>query len=366
MNQEIISKYQNREKLCSLEEADGIAFGFTKKGQEEYEYIPFKVPEPLDDEVLIKVKYTGICHTDTLWSRGLWGDFVYYPCVPGHEIIGTVSKVGKSVKKLKVGDNVGFGFTANACGECHECKSGHDNTCDVPNGVTFHKHFGGWASHYVGKEMHAHIIPKEIPLEKAANLFCAGVTVFAPLRRYVKAGMKVGVVGIGGLGHLAIQIASAMGAHVTGITGTKSKTEEILKLGASDVILSEDIPKLEGKEVLDIILCCISDGDFNKYIKLLKKRGAFLMVGLPPADRPNKIDINYVVLNEIVVSGSLVGNDDDIEYLLPFAAKYQTLPMVELYSFDDFGKGVHRMEKERPRYRVTVKCESKKYPKFFQ
>ena len=90
------------------------------------------------------------------------------------------------------------------------------------------------------------------------------------------------------------------------------------------------------------------------------------MVGLPPADRPNKIDINYVVLNEIVVSGSLVGNDDDIEYLLPFAAKYQTLPMVALYSFDDFGTWVHRMEKERPRYRVTVKCESKKYPKFFQ
>ena len=361
-----MDKYQCREKVCSIEEADALAVGFTEKGQTEYQFIPFKLPELQDDEVLIKVEYTGICHTDAYWSRGLWGDFVYYPCVPGHEIVGKITKLGKSVTKYKLGDAIGFGFTCNCCGKCFHCTHGKGNRCAIPDSVTFHKHFGGWATHYVGRESEAHLIPKEIPLEKAANLFCAGVTVFAPMRREIRPGDDVGVVGIGGLGHLAIQFAHHMGTFVTGITNTPSKKDEIISLGADNVLLSEDVDKNAGKGLFDVIVCCISAGNIDRYIKLLKTGGTFIMVGLPPMGNNNEIDINSVALGEYKIVGSVVGDNDDLDLVLKFAAKYKIFPKVELVDFDDFPKGINRMENERPRYRVSVKCQSTKYPKFNQ
>lgn len=360
----LFKPYQEREKVCSIEEADALGFGLSQKGEKQFDFIPFKIPELQDDEVLIKVNYTGICHTDPYWAREEWGEFVHYPCVPGHEIIGTVKKVGKNVTKFKVGDHVGYGFKANACGGCEKCKHGLDNLCQIPDSVTFHKHFGGWATHYVGKESHGHFIPESVPLEKAANLFCAGVTVYAPMARHLKAGMKIGVAGIGGLGHLAVQFGHHMGCYVTGITGTESKKQEILDLGADDVMLIKDIPANQGKELLDAIIICFSDGDFDQYIKLLKMRGIFIVVGLPPADRPNRIDMNNVVLNEIKIVGSVVGSDDEIQATLEFAGKYKVFPTIEYFNWDDFPKALNKLDNGRPRYRMTVKVHSEKYPKF--
>jgi len=310
--------------------------------------------------------YTGLCHSDTLWARGVWGDFAYYPCVPGHEVVGEVLMLGGNVEGFKIGDKVGFGFCGGACGKCKYCHQGNDNLCEFPNVSNFHKHFGGWATHYQGKARFAHKIPDSIPIELAPGLFCAGMTVFTPMRRVLKAGMNLGIVGIGGLGHIAIKFGKAMGCFVTGITTSKEKVNDIIDLGGDAALLEEDIPEAQKKRPFDAILCCISDGDFDKYIKLLKKRGVFMMVGLPPADRPNHVDINFVVLNEIVISGTLIGNCEENEDLLVFAAKNKIFPMVEVFDFDDFPKAVHRLEKEKPRYRIAIKCESQKYPKFNQ
>ena len=355
-----------REKVVPIEQADAIGFGsLSKTEKHNFDFIPFKLPSVAEDEVRIKLLYTGLCHTDILWSNGSWGDFVEIPAVPGHEIVGEVTHVGTKVTEHKVGDKIGYGFIGNCCNNCEHCKAGNDNLCkSAPDVIIFNPHFGGWASHYQGKAAFGHKIPEEIPLNVCPPIFCAGLTVFAPMKRYLKSGMHVAIVGIGGLGHIAVKYGKAMGCKVTAITNSADKVTEIKNLGADNVLLASDLAEAQKQRDIDVIICCISEGSLNEYLKVLKVRGTFVMVGLPELGNDYKIDVHFIVLNEINFVGSLVGNRQDVKECLEFSAKHKCFPIIEEFSFDDFPKAAKRLHYERPRYRCVVKCQSDKYSQF--
>ena len=335
--------------------------------------IEFERQAPKDDEVLIDVLYCGVCHSDVHQVKNDWKNTIY-PCVPGHEIVGRVNEAGSAVSKFKVGDIVGVGCMIDSCGVCPACREHDENYCEgpvswtatyngymKPDGSGFNT-FGGYSTNLVVKESFVLSIPESLDLKAAAPILCAGVTTYSPLKHWnVKAGDKVGVVGIGGLGHMAVQIANAMGAEVTAITHTEEKRSSAEALGAKNVILSDNEEEMANHELyFDFILNTIPDPyDINLYANLLKRDGTIVAVGvLAPYKEPT--NNMQIAMHRRSVAGSLIGSIQETQEVLDFCAEHNILPDVEMINIQDINDAYDRMEDEDVRFRFVIDMQSLK------
>ena len=260
---------------------------------------PFSIPrrEPKPRDVQIDIMYCGVCHSDLHFARNDW-KFTTYPCVPGHEIIGKVVKVGSDVKKFKKGDVVGVGCLVDSCRECPSCKEGLENYCEKGMIMTYGSAdphgtapgtYGGYSNSIVVDKHFVLSVPKKLNPAAAAPLLCAGITTYSPLRTWgVGKGQKVGIVGLGGLGHMGVKFAHAMGAHVVLFTTSPGKTEDAKRLGASEVVVSRDAAQMEKQaNSLDFILNTVAvPHDLNPFINCLRRDGTMCLVGAP--ESPHK------------------------------------------------------------------------------
>lgn len=328
---------------------------------------------PKADELLIDVLYCGVCHSDLHQVKNDWSNTVY-PCIPGHEVVGRVVETGSAVTRFKTGDVVGVGCMIDSCGQCSSCTGGDENYCEGPvswtatyNGYmkpdgSGYNTFGGYSTSLVVKESFVLRIPDALDIKSAAPILCAGVTTFSPLRHWnVKEGTKVGIAGLGGLGHMAVQLAKAMGAEVTVLTTKKEKQVDAERLGAHKVLISEDKEAMTSNEAtLDLILVTIPDKfDVNPYITLLRRDGSLVTVGLlGPYKAPT--DNMEVAMHRRSVSGSLIGSIKETQDVLEFCAAHAIAPEVEMIPIQDINKAFDRMMDEEVRYRFVIDMQSLK------
>lgn len=301
-------------------------------------------------------------HSDIHKVTNEWKDLGQYPMVPGHEAVGTVKSVGSAVTRVKVGQLVGFGPQRESCGTCEYCTQGLENCCKgfralYDSAPDFE--FGGYATAITCHENFAFPIPEGIPTEVAGPLLCAGVTTFAPLHRYAKKGEKVGVVGIGGLGHMGIQYAAAMGCNTIAITTSASKEAEAKKFGAHSVLVSSDKDAMKAHEgSFDFILCTASGKmDVAAYTRLLKPRKTFCLVGLPAVDQPLEFLPFDIVGGEKQIVGSMIGGIPIMKEMLDFSAKHKCFPQCEVIPFDKANEGFDKILANSARYRMVLKME---------
>jgi uncharacterized zinc-type alcohol dehydrogenase-like protein len=314
-------------------------------------------------DILIEIKYAGICHSDVHTARGEWGD-IEYPLVPGHEIAGIVAEVGSEVTKHKVGDKVGVGCMVNSCGECANCKQGLEQYClngmvgtygdaDVyGDGIRTQ---GGYSTHVVVTEKFVLSIPESIPLDKAAPLLCAGITTYSPLRHWnAGPGKKVAVIGMGGLGHMAVKLGHTMGAEITVLSRTLSKKEEGLKLGASDYYATEDpetFEKLAGR--FDLIINTVSAViPLDDFLALLATDGTLVNVGAP-AD-PLSLQAFSLIPGRKSFAGSMIGGIPETQEMLEFCGEHGIGAEIEVISADDIDTAWERVLASDVRYRFVI------------
>lgn len=329
--------------------------------------------QPKEDEVLIEVLYCGICHSDVHQVANDWKNTIY-PCVPGHEIVGKVAGVGASVTKFAVGDIVGVGCMIDSCKHCNPCKEGDEQFCEGPVGQTMTYNgywkpdgtdfntYGGFSTHVVANQYFVLSIPQSLDIKAVAPILCAGVTTYSPLNRYgIKEGDKVGVIGIGGLGHMAVMIAKAKGAQVTAITTNEDKRDAALQLGADNILISTDGDEMKSYEKrFDFILCTIPESfDVNPYISLLKRRGTLITVGLLG---PYKTAVNNMELAKLdrSIGGSLIGGISETQEVLDFCAEHQILPHVEIIGIKDVNDAFEKIRDENVRFRYVIDMSSLK------
>jgi alcohol/geraniol dehydrogenase (NADP+) len=322
-----------------------------KQPLEPFEY----EPGPLGPhEVEVKVSHCGICHSDLAMIDNDWG-FSAYPLVPGHEVIGTVASVGSDVDALKVGQRVGVGWSCNSCGRCEWCGKGLETFCASNQGTIVHHH-GGWAESVRANWKFAVPIPEALESSVAGPLMCAGTTVFAPMLHYgVTSTMKTAVVGIGGLGHLAVQFLSAFGCEVTAISSTHAKDEEARQMGASDFIATrgtDELKKAAGR--FDFILSTVAvDLPWADYVAALRPQGRLCLVGIPDADL--KIP-PFPLLTEKSVSGAASGGPLDTAKMLEFAARKEVRPIVEYFPMAEVNKALDHLRAGKARYRIVLQA----------
>lgn len=313
------SMTQRGQFVDNAEEAHGVAWAsFEAKGELKKVYL--KHPDLGDKEIRINVLYTGICQSDVSVLQGKYG-FGRFPAIAGHEIIGTVYELGKSVKEFVVGDLVGVGPMRDCCEECTYCTLGKENLCEAPiNKLTINPWFGGFATSVQVPAVYTFKIPDGISPESAPPLMCAGGTVFAPLRKYGKIGGKVAVLGMGGLGHLAVQYASKMGMKTFAVSTSESRKEAITKLGAHEYVNSSDpeqFKKFMGEKI-DLIINTTGTGDADVYMRALKKgSGVFVQIGGPESEF--KINVAEILFNEWALVGSAAASKDDMKCVLEFS-----------------------------------------------
>jgi len=325
---------------------------FEPKGElKPFEYDPGKLA---NDEVEIDVSYCGICHSDVSVIDSEWGAMPY-PVVAGHEVVGKIGKVGSNVTHLVVGQIVGLGWNAGYCGTCQHCQTGDNNLCGGATS-TIMGHHGGFAEQVRAKANSVIAIPDGIDLESAGPLFCGGVTVFNPLVQFdVKPTDKVAVIGIGGLGHMALQFLNAWGCEVTAFTSSEAKRDEALSMGAHDTLNSRDaeaIASAVGR--FDFIISTVNVKlDWNSYISTLKAKGRLHFVGatLEPLD----IGVFGLIGGQRSISGSPVGSSSTISKMLEFAKLHNIKPVIEMYDFADINKAIDRVRSGKAHYRVVLK-----------
>ena len=322
----------------------------------------FERRSPKADDVVIEIDYCGICHSDIHTARGEWGE-AHYPCIPGHEIVGRVTAVGKKAKRFKVGDLAGVGCMVDSCGKCPNCKENEEQFCVDHTVFTYNSTeldgktptFGGYASHIVVKDKFVLKIKKGQALQRVAPLLCAGITTYSPLKRYgTKKGSKVGVVGLGGLGHMAVKIAKAMGAEVTVFSTSPNKQPDAKKLGAKNFVITSDpanFEKFAGK--LDLIIDTVSaDHDFTPYLSTLKKGGTHVLVGAAP--EPNKVAAMALIFGRKRLAGSLIGGIKETQEMLDFCAKKKVLADIELIPAEKINEAYVRTVKGDVKYRFVI------------
>ncbi len=331
----------------------------------------FEREEPGATDVQIAIHYCGVCHSDLHQVRNEWGNTVY-PCLPGHEIVGRVVKAGASVTKFKEGDLVGVGCMVGSCGKCEACKEGIEQYCEGPHGFTATYNgpmkpdgsntFGGYSDTIVVTEEFVLRVPESLDVKAVAPLLCAGVTTYSPLRHWkVSPGQKVGIIGLGGLGHMATQLAKAMGAHVTVFTTSPGKEHDARRLGAEDVVLSTDEAQMAKHEAsFDFLLSTIPDThDVNPYIQLLKRDATLTLVGaLAPSECG--IDNSQVAFHRRNVAGSLIGSVAETQEVLDFCAEHGITADVEMIPIHDINTAFERMKKADVRYRFVIDMASAK------
>lgn len=305
-------------------------------------------------DVEIDVQYCGICHSDLSMLDNEWG-FTQYPFVGGHEITGTVAAVGAHVKHVQVGQWVGLGWHANYCNACHECMSGDQNLCTTAQGTIIGRH-GGFADKVRANAASVVVLPEGVDAASAGPLFCGGITVFNPMVQFdVKPTDSVAVIGIGGLGHMAVQFLHAWGCKVTAFTSSEAKTKEALELGADDTINSRDPAALAAAAGrFDYIISTVNVKlDWNAYVGTLKPRGRLHFVGATM--EPLDLNVFPLLMGQRSVSGSPVGSPSTIAKMLDFAKQHQIKPMVEMFDFKDINAAIERVRSGQARYRVVLK-----------
>jgi len=320
----------------------------------------------LDTDVQINLQYCGVCHSDIHQARNEWHNTTY-PCVPGHEMIGTVSKIGKKVKRFKVGDIAGVGCLADSCGKCPSCKENLEQHCE--KGATFtynsqEKHiggvtFGGYSQSIVITEDFVLKVPKNLDRAAAAPLLCAGITTYSPLRRWkVGKGQKVGIVGLGGLGHMGVKFANAFGAHVVMFTTSPNKKKDAKKLGAHEVVIStneKDMAKHAGS--FDFILDTVSaNHDINVYLALLKRSGTMTLVGAP--EKPLAISSFNLIMQRRHLAGSLIGGLKETQEMLDFCGKHNIVCEIEKIPIQKINEAYERVLKSDVKYRFVIDLAS--------
>jgi D-arabinose 1-dehydrogenase-like Zn-dependent alcohol dehydrogenase len=352
-----MTDYSFRGVLSTKEESNTSCWGVTEaKGP--FKRLYFKLPALAEDEVRIKVLHTGMCHSDCFKVDEMWGKNCLFPLVPGHEIIAEVEKVGSKVTKFKPGDAVGFGVFRDCCSSCEFCRKGDDQLCtSKPYTWTYDPHLGGYSSHmHVNPEFLFHL-PKTLNKSKAAPILCAGVTVFAPLKRWGIPGARCGVVGMGGLGHMAIQIANKMGMEVVAISTSPDKEKEARHFGAKEFVCSkneDDMKRIQKKEKLDIILNTAFIPNVTSYMYAVKQGGVFIQTALPDTAKTVIFDNFDAVVGQKVFTGSIVGSRTEVEQTLAFCDRFDVYPVCENYSWAEFPKAYNRLHDGLARYRCVV------------
>ena len=316
--------------------------------------VPFTYEQPKlgEHDVQVSITHCGLCFTDIHGIDNYYG-VATYPFVPGHEIVGYVSEIGKATSSLKIGDRVGIGWLGRSCGECDWCKSGEEQLCiDIVQAGTWVP-YGGFASSVVVDSRFAYLIPDVMPSEVAAVLLCAGIAVYNPLRLYAKQNaQKIGIIGIGGLGHLAIQFAHALGYEVTVISSSPTKKEEALAFGADHFIASDDKTSFQKLEFNFDLLLCTAHGNINWewLLTILKKRAKLVVVGFPDVAF-NSTDL---VVHELSITGSFLSNRVTMKEMLSFAQEHDIKPWVELMPMSKVNEAIERVKQNKARYRIVL------------
>jgi uncharacterized zinc-type alcohol dehydrogenase-like protein len=328
----------------------------------------FERREPGPRDVQIEILYTGVCHSDIHTARNEWTNTTY-PVVPGHEIVGKISKVGKDVKKFKAGDLAAIGCMVDSCGTCASCKDGLEQYCEVGTTFTYNSEEkviggmtnGGYSNNIVADEKFVLHVPTNLDLKAVAPLLCAGITTYSPLRHWkVGKGQKVGIVGLGGLGHMGVKFAKAFGAEVTLFTTSPNKKADALKLGASDIIVTKDPAEFEKHlNKFDFILDCVSaQHDINLYLKTLKRDGVLVLVGAP--EHPLPVEAFPLLGNRRNFAGSMIGGTPETQEMLDFCGKHNIVSDVEMIPIDKINEAYERMIKSDVKYRFVIDMASLK------
>ncbi|MCE7039056.1 NAD(P)-dependent alcohol dehydrogenase [Dyadobacter sp. CY312] len=325
--------------------------------------------KPTPHDVEIDIQFCGVCHSDLHTARSEWGPSIY-PCVPGHEIVGRIVSVGDHVKKFKVGDLVGVGCMVDSCRECQYCQEDLEQFCEkgmtgtygspdphLPGSPTF----GGYSERIVVNENYVLRIPENMDLAAAAPLLCAGITTYSPLRHWnVGPGKKVGVVGIGGLGHMGIKIAKAMGAEVVAFTTSESKFAEAKRLGADEVVLSQDKEQMAAyRGKLHFILDAVSaQHDINAYLSLLRVDGSLALVGAP--EHPLPVAAFSVIMGRKSFAGSMIGGIAETQEMLDFCGEHNIVADIEMIDMNQINDAYERLLKGDVKYRFVIDMASLK------
>ena len=326
----------------------------------------FERRDPLPTDVQIDILFCGVCHSDLHTARAEWGP-TKYPCVPGHEIVGRVVKVGRDVKNFREGEMASVGCMVDSCHSCENCKEGLEQFCT--NGATFtyngpDKHtsghtFGGYSKSIVVDEQFVLRLPNGLDPAASAPLLCAGITTYSPLKRWnAGKGKKVGVVGLGGLGHMGVKFASAFGAHVVLFTTSPGKTEDARKLGAAEVVVSKNEDEMQKHaNSFDFILDTVSaNHDLNAYLSLLKRDGTLTLVGAPP--NPVPVAAFSLIAPRRQLAGSLIGGIPETQEMLDFCGERGITCEIEMIGIDKINEAYDRMLKSDVKYRFVIDMAS--------
>ncbi len=321
----------------------------------------FERRDPGPRDVVVEVDFCGVCHSDIHQARNEWKNSKF-PMVPGHEIVGRVSAVGSEVKRFKEGDPAAVGVIVDSCRQCENCKADEEQYCEKGAVETYNGKMydgspthGGYSNVIVTDEHFVHPISPKLDPAGVAPLLCAGITTYSPLRHWgVKAGQKVGVVGLGGLGHLGLKFAHSFGAHVVQFTTSLNKAEDAKRLGADEVVSSKDEAAMAGqKNSFDFILDTVSaPHDMNVYLGLLKRNGVLCQVGIP--EEPASIPAFSLLANRRSLTGSGIGGMKETQEMLDYCAEHNIVSDIEIISIDKINEAYERVVKSDVKYRFVI------------
>ncbi|MBN2148441.1 MAG: NAD(P)-dependent alcohol dehydrogenase [Anaerolineales bacterium] len=314
-----------------------------------FTYAPPKLGE---HDVRVAVTHCGVCHTDIQAINDYYG-ITQFPFVPGHEIVGFISEVGSDVSSLKEGDRVGIGWQARSCGVCEWCLRGETQLCMKIEDTTVMVPYGGFSSSVVADHRFVYPLSSSMPGESAAVLMCAGITVYSALLTYVTApDLKVAILGVGGLGHLAIQFAHAFGCEVTAMSSSPDKKEQALGFGADHFIDTNDKDSMQQVDYgYDLLICTATQGiNWSPLLMSLKKRGRLVLLGFPDIE----LNSTNLVAHELSITGSLIGNPSKMRAMLSFAQEHGIKPVVELMPMSQVNTALQKVKENKARYRIVL------------
>lgn len=321
----------------------------------------FERRDPGPNDVVVEIAYCGVCHSDIHQVQGDWGNEIF-PMVPGHEIVGRVAKAGSGVKKFKEGDLAGVGVMVDTCRVCEACKASLEPYCTKGMVGTYNARgydgelmYGGYSNNIVVNERYVHTISPKLDLAAVAPLLCAGITTYSPLRHWgAGPGKKVGIVGLGGLGHMALKFAHSFGAHVVQFTTSESKAADAKRLGADEVVVSKD-PDAMRKQVgtFDFVLDCVAaPHDMNAYLDLLRLNGTLCSVGLP--ETPLTVAPFAILKNRRSLAGSMIGGMTETQEMLDYCADHGIVSDIELTPITKLAEAYERVVKGDVKYRFVI------------
>ena len=343
------------------------AFG-TKAADAALKQLHIQRRKPTPHDVEIEILYCGVCHSDLHTVKNEWHSTIY-PCVPGHEIVGKITRVGDHVTKFREGDLAAVGCMVDSCRDCDYCKEGLEQYCEAGNTGTYNSHdkhlgtqtFGGYSESIVVDEAFVLRVPGNLDPAATAPLLCAGITTYSPLKHWnVGSGQKVGIVGLGGLGHMGVKLAKAMGAEVIVFTTSPSKVEDAKRLGAHDVVLSKDKEQMKryaGK--LHFVLDAVSaQHDINAYLNLLRVDGSLALVGAP--EHPLPVAAFSLIPNRRSFAGSMIGGILETQEMLDFCGSHNIVSDIEMINIQHINEAYERLLKGDVKYRFVIDMASLK------